>query len=373
MQRQKRLHKCKYGGSRLLQVVILGLLCGMFLCACDLQNPPVVSVETVAPISPEKTNGTPAAGTATPIITEKQEIHFTDINFENTVRDVLGKKMGSIYVSEVQQLTSFSARVCGITNISEIMYFTNLEYLDLKGNRISDFSPISNLQKLKYLDISNNFTVLSGDREKGLNLAPLQNLVLLETLYASGNLITDITPLSGMVCLRELDLQDNRLTDITPLQTCSGLEVLNISSNYSINAATGNEQGISSIGCVAFMPELRTLLVNDNVLLTLEGIETLTKLVYLDVTQNYLMTLSPLATCTALQTVIAQNNNLLDLVGLEGHPSIEVLDVRTNRLHYVPEILTMPALQTFEYLGNQILDYAPIDQFEKEGIEDEGV
>lgn len=351
----------KYILCRVLPGVLAVIMC-LLCCACNIQ-PVGTAGNTVGPLA---TDDIAEGGNATPIISENQVIRFTDINFENAVREAVGKKVESVYVSDVQKLTSFTARVCGISNISEIMYFTNLEYLDLRGNHITNFMPLANLRTLKYLDISKNFSVMSGNKEKGLDLTPMQNLVLLETLIASGNLITDVTPLAGLTCLKELDLQNNRLTEVSALATCTSLENLNLSSNYGVNSATMNEQGISSIACVAGMTNLQTLRVGNNILTSLEGVEGLAALKYVDVTQNYLMDLSPLAQCPQLDTLLASNNNLLDLSGIANHPTIRELDVQVNRIHYVAEILTMNSLEIFRYEGNQILDYKPIDQFEKE-------
>ncbi len=361
-----RLFRKHINGLRIVLLGILsGLLCVAFMTGCT-EQPPIQDPANTVILPTGGAEGTAGGDAAAPTVPENQEIRFTDINFENAVREVLGKKLGSIYVADVQKLTSFSARVCGITNIQEIVYFTNLETLDLKGNRIVDLTPIGQLHQLKSLDISKNFNMLHGDKEKGLDLSPLRTLVLLETLNASGNMITDITPLAGLACLRSLDLQSNRLTDIEPLASCTGLESLNLASNYNFSSTNMQEQGIQSITAVAAMPNLKTLTVSNNILTSLEGVAALEHLEYLDVSQNYLMTLAPLADIPTLKTVIAQNNQLLDLSDLAGNTSIEVLDVRVNRIHYVPEILTMTALQTFQYEGNQILDYQPIDQFEKE-------
>ena len=351
----------KYVFLRILSFVLIVLML-MPLYACSDTTPSLPDATISLPTGEE----TPSVGEHTPIISENQVIRFADINFENAVRDAVGKKVESVYVSDVQKLTTFSARVCGISDISEIMYFTNLEYLDLRGNHITDFMPIGNLRNLKYLDISKNFSVMSGNKEKGLDLTPVQNLVLLETLIASGNLITDITPLSGLICLKELDLQNNRLTDVSALASCTALESLNISSNYGINSVTMNEQGISSIACVSNMIKLHTLLAGNNVLTSLEGVEGLPELKYVDITRNYVMDLTPLATCSKLDTLLAPYNNLLDLSGIANHPTIRELDIQVNRIHYVQEILTMDSLEIFRYEGNQILDYRPIDLFEKE-------
>ncbi|MBP3391296.1 MAG: leucine-rich repeat domain-containing protein [Clostridia bacterium] len=365
MGKTRRLSKGVKVRCRVLLVTACMLL-SMFATACSVQNPAVVPYETF-PVNTAMPDHSVGASTPTPTVSENKEILFKDINFRNAVTEALGKKdFESILVADVQQLKSFSARVCGIADIREIIYFTNLEELDLKGNRITDLTPLGSLTKLKKLDISKNFTLLSGDREKGLDLTPLKSLVLLEELNASGNMITDLSPLTGLACLKVLDVQNNRLKDISPLSTCIGLESLNVASNYHINSETMNEQGIADVSCVANMPNLHTLIAANNVITTLEGVETLTQLEYVDVTQNYLMTLDPLAGCTALTTLIAEHNNLLDLKAFENHKTLETLNVQLNRLHYVPEILTMPALKTFLYEGNQILDYRPIDIFEQE-------
>lgn len=58
----------------------------------------------------------------------------------------------------------------------------NLTYLDIHGNKITDISPIANLQKLEWLDVSSN---------RFSDVSSLLNMTNLKTLKISGNSVSD--------------------------------------------------------------------------------------------------------------------------------------------------------------------------------------
>ena len=145
---------------------LLIIFCAV-LSSCREPSGNVLPVITANHAEPETTDEPFAIVTDAPTEEPQFEkpVSFSDINFENAVREAIGRQIGSIYPSDLAGITVFSARVRGIVRIDEIVYFSSLEELDLMGNKIIDLSPLSTLTNLKTLNISKNFSVLMGNRK----------------------------------------------------------------------------------------------------------------------------------------------------------------------------------------------------------------
>ena len=131
-------------------------------------------------------------------------------------------------ISYSTSLTSLDLRSRGLTSadIALLPYMTNLQSLNLGGNRISDLMPLSGLMKLERLFlISNEIS----------DLTPLRGLVNLQLLAVNNNEISEITALSGLFRLSDLTLSNNQISDITPLSRLTGLEHLWLSDNQIRN------------------------------------------------------------------------------------------------------------------------------------------
>jgi hypothetical protein len=68
-------------------------------------------------------------------------VHFTDLNLEMAVREVLKNHEGSITADDMTRLIELNAAAWGITDLSGLEYTVNLQSLDLGENQISDISP----------------------------------------------------------------------------------------------------------------------------------------------------------------------------------------------------------------------------------------
>ncbi len=100
--------------------------------------------------------------------------------------------------------------------------FRRLESLRLRSMlesayTVSDISPLADLTRLKYLDISEHDVT---------NLTPLVGLTQLKNLDLAGTRVTDLTPLVGLTQLTELDLGETKVTDVTPLAGLTKLKSL---------------------------------------------------------------------------------------------------------------------------------------------------
>ena len=189
-----------------------------------------------------------AEATAIPTEDPDPVVTFNDSVFEAAFRAMYGRE-GIIRYSDLLKYEDLCLSGCGLTDISDIMKFENLVYVDLGDNpELSDIRPLSVLSKLStvilyYTDVSDigplaslsKLQKLDLDGCKVSNLAPLSMLVLLEDLHLGSNCITDITSLARLVRLTSLELQGNGITDVSALSGLTALKRLNLTDNMVVN------------------------------------------------------------------------------------------------------------------------------------------
>ena len=135
---------------------------------------------------------------------------------------------------DMLDLTSLFARNHGITRLDGLEHATNLKYVDLSVNQISDITPLRGLTRLKSLLIIRNqiseIAPLAGlskmselwlSDNKISDVTPLERLKNTTYLLLGGNQIRDIAPLAELTKLRGLFLQDNQISDLSPLMELS--------------------------------------------------------------------------------------------------------------------------------------------------------
>lgn len=129
-------------------------------------------------------------------LSNAQNITFTDANFKNALVNTIcinndanpGADIdadvnndGEIEISEALLVTNLSINNQNISNIDEIIYFSNLQYLSCSQNSISSIEFFNNITLQSLFCNDNLITTLT-----------LNNLPNLTNLYCSGNLITTI-------------------------------------------------------------------------------------------------------------------------------------------------------------------------------------
>ncbi|MBE7065583.1 MAG: leucine-rich repeat domain-containing protein [Ruminococcaceae bacterium] len=295
-------------------------------------------------------------------------INFTDPYFESVVRDMIGKSIGDITVSDVSGIKTIKARVKGIRNISDIVYFSSLEELDLYGNKINDITPLGQLFKLRVLNIGKNYNTLYSGNSAGLNLNVLSSLPLLEELYAEDNQISDITFVEGLMSLRVLDLSNNGLTDVTSLSKITNLETLIVSKNKLTDLSSVAE--CSKLAYIDASGNYYEVMDDETYFYTGYGIKDLSftkklsNLSYINVSMNMVTSLDPLAKLTSLRSLYADDNYITDIGCLKSNPNIQLLSVRRNYIKDFSVVTGMKALTELFYVGNPVADAAPLKNFE---------
>jgi hypothetical protein len=111
----------------------------------------------------------------------------------------------------------------GIDDLSPLASLNNLEVLNASDNQgVKDFSPLARLPRMRILVVSNC---------RIANVSSLANLKELSDLDLSGNIINDWTPVTMITNLRVLILSNNVISEFPPLFSMSNLRVLDLSYN----------------------------------------------------------------------------------------------------------------------------------------------
>ncbi len=192
--------------------------------------------------------------------------------------------------TNMQTLTSLTADSSSYTifDLTGLDYAINLEYLDLGGQDIIDYTPISSLTLLQTLYLYDNTSLFDLSFISGLDLfeldisycgvsdlTPLQFMFNLFYLYASGNGITDITPLSGLSSLEYAGLDDNNILDFSPLN----------STGYSLTADL-YFNGITDISPATTFSSNASLYLDDNSIEDFSSLKNDTDLPYISLFNN---------------------------------------------------------------------------------------
>ena len=125
--------------------------------------------------------------------------------------------------------------------LSHIGKLTSLLTLDLSKSTLDgdDWSPLSKLTKLKFLDVSmTNFkdlSVLAGcndiryinlDYTSVEDLSMLSHCPRLEYVGVNNRHVRDLTPLRFCVLLKGIEFNGDYITDVSPLASCTQLEIV---------------------------------------------------------------------------------------------------------------------------------------------------
>jgi Leucine-rich repeat (LRR) protein len=206
---------------------------------------PLPTSATSIPSSAPKPTSTVPATTSSPVKTPmNQVVIIPDANLQIAIRQTINKPTGDIFNSDLQIMTLLNARSRNIASLVGLEYCSNLSYLMLDGNQITDISPIASLTQLTQVYLSDN------------RITTLPKLVVsnkLTMLLLGGNQISDMTPLSSMANLTRLELSINPIKNISPLSSLTKLTQLDLDNTQ-----------ISDISALSSLANLSSLYLYDN-------------------------------------------------------------------------------------------------------------
>ena len=287
------------------------------------------------------TLSSPDSSVVKPVVPQRERIpgasvYIPDANLRTIITETLGKAPNaSITVEEMEGLEGLDAHHRDIENLAGLELATNLTYLIINNNKISDLSPIAGLINLHRIRLSDNFisdlSVLSKftalkEVEIGGELTPallpLAGLINLEKIEVSNTSISDLSPLAGLTKLKHLVLVHNPISDMSPLAGLTNLETLKVlyADNPDLTPLKGligleelsvARSGISDVSPLAGLINLESLALFDN---------------------RHIQDISPLAALHNLKVLNLAGNNISDVLSLAALTNLERLEIQRNNI-----------------------------------------
>jgi hypothetical protein len=257
-----------------------------------------------------------------------QRVALADAALERAIRTTLEKPTGELTLTDAAQLTTLISNNNDITDLSGIECFTNLDFVDLSVNMVSDVAPLGQLPVLTNLGLTLNqvsdltsLSTLSTLEDLWIagnaisDLSPLAALTTLQTLGLSDNSISDLAPLQGLIMLTDIDVSYNTFTSIEPLQGLAGLRNLTVGPNPSFDGDLSTVTALTQLEML-FLPQCG---LSDTELTPLSG---LIGLDYLDLTTNDIVDVAAFSAYST--TTLTLNYNPIDC----DSPSLAALEAQ---------------------------------------------
>lgn len=201
-----------------------------------------------------------------------------------------------------------------MNNIDILTYHHYIQYLDLSNNNLTSLTPLGQLPFLMYLDASRNLLTEILDFK-----APFY----LTYVNYSYNKITEMRDLSDFWSIVCLDLSRNGIKKISGLETLKYMRDLNLAQN--------------NIECIENLNKLniQSLYLQKNKINKFEMgvLQTLRRLINIDVSYNQLDTLKLFRDISNLQEINMMANQiscLMELNYLRTLPRLSKLDLKGN-------------------------------------------
>lgn len=331
-----------------------------------------------------------------------ETVAFTDAALEAAVRSTLGIPTDPITGDDMLGLTGLVAPNAGIANLEGLECASNLGFLLLSNNDLTDLAPLDGLTELFQVDVGFNdgisdlsplaastgmeelrVQVFNGVSSHISDLTPLEDMNDLRVLYLNNHDIVDIAPLAGKPELYFLQLSDNDIVDLSPLAGNDALVALYAARNAGIDdlsalsgavaleeldvtATSTQPTFITDLSPIAGAVDLRLLTAPMHQISDLSPLAGMTQLTNLRLNSNAIADLSPLTGMTQLQQVWLQfNNGIDDLSPLAA--STGLLELRVDTSLVQPSYITdlsplsgMPSLQIVHAGGHAIADLSPL-------------
>jgi hypothetical protein len=194
-----------------------------------------------------------------------------------------------------------------LTDISWLSNLTNLTELNLAYNQIEDITALANCKKITDLCIS--FNIIK-------DISPLAGCDNLQCLHIVDNKISDITPLSGLLNLKTLYISleiksSNDLNNFSnpPAQALKTNCFAPLSKSLSLEYLTLYNTNLDARYNLPLIPNLRHLFIRDNKFTKLPPLSH--KLEYIDICNNKITDITPLADLKFLQKALISGNPIV--------------------------------------------------------------
>ena len=263
---------------------------------------------------------------------------------------------GKIYdytpLSNLEKLKKLKINATSMTCLDgSFSFLTNLETLEIEETKLKDVSPIEKLVNLKTFELCENYQIEFLPKHLG-------DLQKLEYLALSYNSIKNVKPVRSLTNLKNLYFHYNNVEDISPIKDLVNLIEF---------GAQGNQ--IKDISAVTKLVNLTWLGLNQNQIEAIpKDFVNLKKLQTCELNYNNISNLPDLKGLDSLDDMRLVGNNLNDedFVKLDGLAHVKFLAIALNNITKVPIMKNLKSLQELYLNYNSITDlsgFADNDSF----------
>lgn len=315
---------------------------------------------------------------------EDQNLPAEQREFVNAVLEVFDTQDCAYAQAEAQNTGSLQLRARDLTDITPIMGFGQLVFIDLSWNRIKDFSPIAKLDGVRGLAVRYNGLT---EIDSLLGIAELTHLDL------TANRIRGLQGIEALSGLADLKIGEMHIHDLSPITKVKGLQALEVGFANSYLGSACDSPELTSRGLlenIAALKQLRTLKATRMGITSTAKIEALPQLQVLDLSCNAISETDVFNTLPNLREVYLAHNKLKEMtlsstnstiskLGLRGNQltdssvsalakleRMHQLDLDGNQISDVSFVKGMPRLALFRIVGNRVSDISPL--YDRSGL-----
>lgn len=214
---------------------------------------------------------------------------------------------------------------------------------------LSCFAPgISDLSGIETAKFLSSFLVY-GDGTTHLELTPLKDSVMLQSLTIIGSQIDDLSPLIALPGIKSIDFAKNQVSDLSPLSKLYSLERIQLDSNKLVDLSE-----------LVGLHRLTQLQVADNQIADLAPVSQLLNLESLWVGYNQISDLSPLAPLTQLKQLAVESNSIRAWDTLQNFDKLESFEASYTGMNDLGVLAGLGNLLNLGLKGNSIEDVTPL-------------
>ena len=290
-------------------------------------------------------------------------VHIPDPNLRTVIAEALGKSPNTLITAEdMKRLGRLDAGNRGIEDLTGLQFATNLTWLELQDNQVSDLSPVAGLIALRELrihdnllsDISpvrglTNLTRLEFDDSEVSDISAVRGLTNLTYLELDHTLVSDISAVRGLTNLRELQIHSTLVTDLSPI---AGL--------INLKEITFSNETLSDISPLAGLINLETIFCWGHNISDLSPLAGLTQLERIDFCGGNISDLTPLAGLTGLKELYIAGEEVSDVSPIAGLTGLTRLGLHHNDISDISPLARLTNLKWLRIDDNDISDISPL-------------
>ncbi|ETO28926.1 leucine-rich repeat-containing protein, partial [Reticulomyxa filosa] len=274
-----------------------------------------------------------------------------DVGAEIKMQPFLGVHMETDLVLANQHLENFRLQ-------SSIEQFEYIETLDISCNQLTSLKELCLLNCLKYLNASHN-SLEQFDLEVSFDVSTGRGNSSLLFLDISHNKITQFNAISQHKYLETLDISNNQLQDLEPLSKVTSLTRIFASDNQIENVSTLNNHN-----CLTILDLVRDSFFFDSIILF--NISPFTRRRRKkkgnskknEQSNNKIISVEGVFP-TTIETLLLNDNAIESLTGIESLIYLGELQLENNCITSLDEMIKLcklPQLQVLNIVGNPLCD-----------------